>query len=118
MDNSWFNKEWFIIVEQTQEGPYSLQDLKKHSKLTPDTLVWKEGFQNWIAARDVFELQDLFKEQPEAESLHELFKPKPLPSDLQADEETLTLQNDPPQLFFWVIVIIFILIYLIFRIQF
>lgn len=46
---------YFIIKNGKKEGPYEISDLKV-MKLLNDTLVWKEGFENWKPAKEVEEL--------------------------------------------------------------
>ncbi|QLH34784.1 MAG: DUF4339 domain-containing protein [Parachlamydiaceae bacterium] len=55
------SKIWFIYLEGQKEGPFTLLELKRHPRMTPDTLVWKEGFKTWIPARKVPELQSLLR---------------------------------------------------------
>lgn len=104
-------KQWFVWIEGKQEGPYNISELKSDSRLTPDTLVWKEGFKEWLPIRRVPELKEIFNdERGEPKPLHEDFKPKPLPSD----EEALTIQQDPFQFYLWLLVLILILLYIFF----
>jgi hypothetical protein len=113
------NKEWFIIINGQQEGPYSLTDLKFDKRLTPDTLVWKKGFKDWTPIRYVSELKEVFEDETEEpKTIHEKLKPKPLPQDVQ--QETLTLHNDPFQFWLWFLIIaliVFYVFYLFYRIQ-
>ena len=39
-------KEYYIAVDGQQKGAFSLKDLKREIVL-PDTLMWKEGWDNW-----------------------------------------------------------------------
>lgn len=105
---------WFIIIEKRQEGPYSLQELKKDDRFTPDTLVWKEGFSEWVPARFIPELQEIFKDAPESHPLHEPVQEKSLKPD---GEATLTLQQDPYQFYLWILIIIAVFIYLMYKIN-
>jgi hypothetical protein len=108
-------KEWFIIIDNEKEGPYSLHDLKKDLRFTPDTLVWKRGFQEWIKARFVSEMLELFKDEPEAKPLHE-DKNKEIPSHLgQQNQITLTLQQDPYQFILWILLLLLVMFYTFFR---
>lgn len=103
------NKEWFIAIGGRQEGPYSIQELKGDERITPDTLVWKKGFKDWIPLRHVAELNDLFKDKPEGKPLHE--QEENTPSNLLSDEEALTLQPDPYSFLIWLLIAAAILIY-------
>lgn len=103
---------WYIIIEHQQEGPYSLQDLKRNRRFTPDTLVWKKGFSEWIAARFVPEILEIFKDEVESQSVHDRFKGKAVGTDLgQESQATLTLQQDPYQIFLWILVLLLVFIY-------
>lgn len=105
-------KAWWIKVGDKKSGPFSLDDLKKHPKFTPDTLVWKEGFANWIAARYVEELEEVFEDEGEKPSS---LLPKPS-SDVEVGEgggpAAISGRQDPPPFFIWVLVI-FLLLFLI-----
>ena len=108
------DKIWFIAVQGKQEGPYSILDLKRDPRITPDTLVWKEGFVNWLPMRHVPELKEVFKDEPEAKPLQEEAKPSPRSNDLYK-QETLILQRDPIQFFLWILVAILIILYLYYQ---
>lgn len=108
-------EEWFLIIDNHQFGPFTTLELKKHPKFTPDTLVWKKGFKEWTKARFVPELQDLFKDEPEPQSIKDSEKRKGTGRGLaQEDPITLTLQQDPYQLMLWILLILVIIFYLYF----
>lgn len=108
-------REWFIIVDNQQKGPYSLLDLKKHPQFTPDTLVWKKGFKEWTRARFVPELRNLFKDDPEPCPLHEQKDGKTVKGEIaQESQATLTLQQDPYQFLLWILLILIIILYTFF----
>ncbi len=50
--------KYWVVIENTQKGPFSLDELKEHS-LTPNTLVWHEGLSQWVAAKEVKDVMDL-----------------------------------------------------------
>lgn len=110
-------KEWFIIFENKQEGPYSLLDLKRDHRFTPDTLIWKKGFQEWTPARFVSEIKEVFKDEPEGKAIHESENGKNViePDLGQQNQVTLTLQQDPYQLFLWILVLLLILFYTLYQ---
>lgn len=108
-------KEWFIIFENRQEGPYSLYELKKDRRFTPDTLVWKKGFHEWIPARLVPDMQQLFKDDPDSRPLHPKPEKDALGSELAQDQETLVLQQDPYQIILWIVLFLIILYYTLYR---
>lgn len=50
---------WYYARGETERGPFTLPQIKAlvhASKVRPDDLVWKEGMDNWTAAREVAEL--------------------------------------------------------------
>src|SRR5688572_15925113 len=50
---------WYYARGDVERGPFTLTQIKalaNASKLRPDDLVWKEGMENWTAAREVSEL--------------------------------------------------------------
>lgn len=51
--------EYYYGVGSERKGPFTLEDLKKQP-IESDTLVWREGMAQWVAANQVPELADLF----------------------------------------------------------
>lgn len=92
---------WFILIDRKKEGPYNLFDLKHHKLFTLDTLVWREGFPEWVSARCVPELAALFKKEEH-------------PFLLGDQQSVLTMEKDPFQRFFWFILVLLIAVYLIY----
>lgn len=111
LENKMNVKEWFIIIENQQEGPLSLLDLKRDRRFSPDTLVWKNGFSEWTKARFVLEMKDLFKDDAQPQALHEPDQGKGIKSDLQESQATLTLQQDPYQYILWILLFLLIILY-------
>jgi hypothetical protein len=108
---------WYIQINGKKEGPFSIQELKKHPSLTPDVLVWRKGFHLWIPARNVPELQELFKDEPadipedkEEENEKKLFTRKK-----QGEELVLDMRLDPPQFYFWLLILALIMIYMFYQ---
>lgn len=50
---------YFIIINNVQQGPFSFEELRRHS-ITSDTLVWTEGMAQWLPAWQIDELKPLF----------------------------------------------------------
>jgi hypothetical protein len=114
--NAWNVKEWFIILGNEQLGPFSLADLKNEPKFNPDTLVWRKGLQEWVKARFVPEMQEVFKDQPESQAIHEPQKGKGLEGNLgQQSQVTLTLQQDPYQFLLWILLLLLVILYTIYQ---
>jgi len=78
---------YFVAVNGQQTGPYDTSGLKQlmdRGQLTRDSLVWKEGMLNWVAAGTVAELAPLFASIPPP--LHTNQQPPPVPDQSQTDE--------------------------------
>lgn len=105
-------KEWYVYVLGNIEGPFDIMELRRHPEITPETLVWKEGFDDWVPIREVKELKSVFED---AESLHDKpikpFSKKKLP----ADDEVLTLQYEPFHWFIWLFIIIMVMLYVLYK---
>lgn len=105
------NKVWFIKVDGQKEGPFSIQELKNHPQMTPDTLVWKEGFKDWIPARHVPELKSVFEDE-EPEELKDRFKIKATPSE----DAILALErSNYPFLIYGLIILLILFAYLFYK---
>lgn len=60
-------KVFYLAVNGQQAGPFDqngLQQQVREGTLTPETLVWAQGMDNWVAAKDVPELSSLFGSAP------------------------------------------------------
>ncbi|RRD60280.1 CD225/dispanin family protein [Tannerella forsythia] len=53
------DKEYYYLNGDTKVGPFSLDALKS-APINPDTLVWNGSLPDWVAARTLPELQDMF----------------------------------------------------------
>ncbi len=102
-------KIWFIIIDGKKEGPYSIGNLKRHLRLTPDTLAWREGLTQWLPIRQIPELKELFADEQPEESAEE--EPAPAPAVAKADEDALALRYEPPYFYFWLVVGALIILY-------
>lgn len=51
--------KYFIIVNDAQQGPYTVDELRQRN-ISSETLVWAEGMQQWTPAWQVEELKPLF----------------------------------------------------------
>lgn len=64
-------KIWFIKIDCIEEGPFSVKELKWDPRVTPDTLVWREGFVAWVPMRNVAELKEVFTDESQSEETEE-----------------------------------------------
>lgn len=78
----------YVVVEGWLAGPLSSVELKvlvKSGIITPDTLVWTQGYPDWIQAQFVPHVNNLFLLQEEKKAISpKLTKTSPLLSDLVA----------------------------------
>ena len=81
---------YYMIIEGRQAGPFPAEALKAQG-LMPDTYVWREGLQNWVAASQLPELDYLFRANPPMESL----SPSSPPSGSYYDRQPGTVPPDP-----------------------
>ena len=61
------NREYYYLEGNEQRGPVGIDQLKSVG-LTPDTMVWTEGMDDWKPAKEVEELTNLLKAPPPAPS--------------------------------------------------
>lgn len=76
-------KIYFIIVDNEQAGPYSIEELK-NLKIKKDSLIWKEGLENWVEAVSIEELKPIF-----------IATPPPIPK--VKEPEVVVKTNEPLQ---------------------
>lgn len=63
-------KIWFIRHNNESLGPYTIEELKNLS-VGKEDYVWKEGFTGWTQAKDINELNSLFKASPPPFTQHQ-----------------------------------------------
>ena len=54
--------KFYYLENEKKIGPVSKKELA--SKISSNTLVWKEGFKDWTKAKDVSELKGIIAEGP------------------------------------------------------
>jgi len=108
---------WFVLLAGEIKGPFSLPELKELKGFTPDTLVWKEGMEKWLAAREVIEFKTLFAEQEEPPPPEEVLDRVPS-GKLTGEDLALSLPNADPPLLFWLIFSLLIIAYALFQFYF
>jgi len=107
------DKIWFININAKQEGPYSLYELKRDVRITPDIFVWKEGFDQWKRIRDVPELKSLFEDENASNENEPIqFEPK---KKLPGDEVLVEGGGLEPPYFFWLIIAFLAILYAIYQ---
>ena len=68
---------YYMVVDEKSTGPYTLDEIILHPKLTPETLVWKPGIENWVAARTLVELKPAFFNRQETVEPEENYQRPP-----------------------------------------
>lgn len=56
-------KKYFYTDGQSQFGPFTFEELEKEN-LTGNTMVWYNGLSDWTQAKDIPELESLFRIPP------------------------------------------------------
>ncbi|MBN2641064.1 MAG: SPFH domain-containing protein [Victivallales bacterium] len=59
--------KFWAAINGTQAGPFNINELKAKAsagEINRDTLVWKDGMANWLAAGEVPEIQQIFGATP------------------------------------------------------
>ena len=70
--------KYFYSENDNQVGPVTIDELKKKN-INRDTMVWKEGMENWLKAGEVKELATLFAASPPPLPNEEIKTPPPIP---------------------------------------
>lgn len=108
------DKIWYLYIDGKKEGPYDILDLKRHPKVTPDTLAWKPGFSQWVPMRSIFELMEVFKdEEVNGEETEEGSDKliKKLEPKTGIEDDAVVLRYEPPYSYFWIVVAVLIILY-------
>jgi uncharacterized membrane protein len=75
--------DWYYAVDNEQKGPVNESELKENlaaNKFPADTLVWKDGMDNWTPANEVPAFS---------------FRTPPIPAKIQPDGVTKAITNNP-----------------------
>jgi membrane protease subunit (stomatin/prohibitin family) len=59
--------QYFVLIDNQQQGPFDFQQLQLmiiQATIKKETLVWKQGMQNWDKAENQQDLQSLFNQVP------------------------------------------------------
>lgn len=51
---------YYIVIDENPTGPFTLDEITLNSALNPESLVWKPGLDNWVAAKTLPELAPAF----------------------------------------------------------
>jgi GYF domain 2 len=105
---------WYIEIFRGVEGPFNKRQLKNDERLTPDTYVWREGFDNWKQIKDVSELNDLFEDYVVIEDEKNT---EPL-VDILDDEIALEVNGGSPPYLYWILIVLIFITYFVYTYYF
>ena len=93
-------KQYYISNSGKEEGPFSLKELK-NQKITNDTLVWYDGLEDWKAASELEDFNDLLKPKPKAEEpkTKPVTRKKTIPKTKKTVTRTNVPKASPPRMF-------------------
>ncbi|MBT3393869.1 MAG: DUF4339 domain-containing protein [Waddliaceae bacterium] len=106
-------KEWFIKIDGEKQGPYSIEELKVHPLVTPDTLVRRKSEKQWVPAGKVEELRDVFRDEGIPEDKKEPSIDEYLSVDKSKGVLAVDFHNN--NRIYWIIILVLIIIYVLYR---
>lgn len=59
--------DWYVAIDEKQTGPLTLENIKDHwdrGEITPDSLCWRAGFDDWIPVSEVKGLNGVLAPKP------------------------------------------------------
>lgn len=59
--------DWYVAINEKQTGPLTLEQIKKHwddGEISPDSLCWRAGFDDWIPVSTVKALASVLAPKP------------------------------------------------------
>jgi predicted Zn finger-like uncharacterized protein len=71
--------DWYVAIDDKQTGPLSPDAIKDHwdrGEIGPDSLTWRQGFEDWVALSEVSELAAWLAPRPQ----RPVFSPTASPS--------------------------------------
>ncbi len=82
--------KYYYVDNKVQKGPFSFEEFSK-LPITEETLVWHEGLTEWTKAKNIFSLQEIFKNNNSPQLTNEKQIPPKTPNflDHQPNKEKL-----------------------------
>ena len=71
--------DWYVAIDDKQTGPLTPEAIKNHwdrGEIGPDSLTWRQGFEDWVSLSEVAELAAWLAPRPQ----RPVFSPPPSPS--------------------------------------
>lgn len=103
-------KEWYVKFDGKKEGPFSISDLRQDRRITPETLVWKEGYKDWVPIGKVKELKKVFVDEG-AEQQEPTDKGGDARTRITPDGLVIDARNEPPNVLLWIAVLLLLFLY-------
>lgn len=98
---------YYFIIDRTKQGPFSLEELQQKD-INRDTMVWIDGYPDWMPAGDIPELAPLLSSRPPA------FKTFGMDTKIEiAAKEKEKSENVTA--FLWTLAILAVLIFIVWR---
>lgn len=85
------NKKYYLIIDEIQKGPFSIEELKEFD-LNKNDLIWFEDLQDWMPLEKIEELSSLIKKVPPPIK-PKLVSPPPLNKEVKTNEESFIQKN-------------------------
>ena len=96
--------EYYVLFGSDRQGPISLEELvqfHQNGKFKSDTLVWKEGMEQWSRAGDCPDFQSIFEVAKKPERLVNIPPPPPtkptVEARIQVSPSQPVVENKPPE---------------------
>jgi len=106
-------KHWFLYLNDEQEGPYSLLELRKDDRLNPETFAWREGMSDWKRIVEIPELSDLFS--PDGGIVEDMATDEDGPTPPPNDELVLELGKHPFHFAVWLLIAGILIFYIFYE---
>lgn len=103
-------KEWFIFVDEKEEGPFSISQLKCDKRITPDTLARHINSVRWQPIKQIPELKEVFKDEESQPLIKETDKSLP-----RGDELAIDVDQDPSPWLYFLLLLAIILTYVFYQ---
>lgn len=110
--SKFMDKIWFICIDEKEEGPFSAKELAEDPRVTLDTLVWREGFPDWVPLRRIKSLRKYFERESQDREPEE-----PAPLKLTPQEELVIDHGKDPNFYFLLLALLLSLLLYLFYVS-
>lgn len=110
-------REWFLYIHDQEEGPYRIEEVFSDSRVSEQTLLWREGMKDWTPLKEVSGLAQKLrawrKEQNRKKRAPKRKAKEPKRIKLPEDE-VIAIRSDPPPYWMLLLLVLILLIYYLF----